>query len=155
MANPQWRLLVSIRDNKKNESVITLYPTGADYDAAYANANILLTNLQPLTLGVIAKAELVSLLTDSGAQAAAGVDNEEGVLFTYDDEDGKAVQIRIPAVNETIFLPNTGTVNSTNASVVTWNGNITGGLVTGSRSQAIASYRNGFENFSKARKRKG
>lgn len=155
MALPEWSAVISIRDNKQNISTLTVYPTGDTHQDVLDSLNNIVSAVQGLTLGVVAKVELSQTVSTSATIPAAGVDNEEGALFTFNDVDGRAYQIRIPSINETLFSPGTGIINGANAAVMTFVGGMTGGLAVTGRDLAIMSFRGGEENFTKAKKRKG
>lgn len=155
MAVPNYGLNVGVRDGEGKIGVMSFYGNFLTDAAARTAASALYPLIQDLTAGVIAYAELKVRLLTSNEEAPQNVDNEKGALFTFNDVDLRAVQVRLPARIDGIMLPNSDTVNPVDEAVAAFTDAVISDGWLSARAIDIVSFRGAVEDWSKRNKRKG
>lgn len=150
-----YKLVVNVRDGKRDLWEQSYYGNFATDALARSSATSLLGAIAPLSLGVVATGVLhIKLLTNTAVPAAT-VDGQEGVVMTFEDSVGKATQVRIAAVNEAIMVAGTDIVNTGVGIVTDYTDEIISNGWTTERSDDIVAFRGGVEDWGKRRKKKG
>lgn len=155
MATPNYELDVLVRDSENKTSSMKFYGQFLTDAAARTAAGNLVNAIALLTDGVVAMAKLGIVLQSNGATPAGNVDNEIKATFSFTDPDGRLVQVSIPAFDRAYLLPNSDSVDLTNADVLDFTDNVVTELWVSSYALDLTGVASGVESFTKRQKARG
>jgi hypothetical protein len=113
------KVTVSIRDAEAKLSTMTFYKAdGADRAADLASATALVTAINGLTDGVVARHEVAYEVDGSATVPTGQVDNEIKATFGFLNSDGTISRISVPSFDRTKLLPGDSDVDLADAEVV-------------------------------------
>lgn len=157
---------LTVRDDKGEESVVTLYTTDGYTLPQLIGAVVALAPLvKNLIGGGIVSASLSIDVDLSGIAGISDIDVnsdvEEGALFIFQTDLGHPKRNRLPTFLEEFLLPGTKQVDMSDLSVAAFNNAIIAGLVVGaatvtfvdSRLEDIDAVSDAYESFQSSRKR--
>lgn len=114
-------LTYTIQDAKAKKSTVKLFlATGTTLAGALAISDAVAPLIKALILGEIVSASVsADFAIPAGAQGAAALasDVEEKGRFMFRTSAGKAVRVSLPTWNEAFTLPNTASIDQTDADV--------------------------------------
>lgn len=153
MALPDFTGTITIRDSEGKLFPITLYSSAASHAlAVIAVQNVAATLNGILSQGVIASIDVSQNVLTDGTVPAGNVDGEIKALFTFNNTDGKAMQISIPAFQRSYLNVGSDTVNVATGDVQDFIDAMVSGAIVDSRDVDLVSLRSALEHFTRRRR---
>lgn len=153
MALPNYTIELSIRDGEGKMGNLTFYHDTNIHADAVTAANGIATAVAALTDGVVAKVTLTQTVSTNAAAAPADTDVEIKGLFTFNNADGKAYQVSVPAFVRTYMLPNSDQIDLTQPAVLNFTADVISEGYVDSRAVDIVAVRSAVEQFTRRRTR--
>lgn len=148
MALPDRTYNVQVRDSESHIYTAQFFGDSLDAGATAIFTAQLENRIGALTLGVIADVSYTVRAYSSGAIPTGNVDGEMKATFTFNDVDGKAVTVSIPAFDRAKLLPNSKSVDMDDADVQAFITMVVNQLKT-SRNLDIVAVRSAVESYSR------
>lgn len=150
MAIPKWVLTIGVRDSERKLATMTMFNNGALYSDALSAVQLVAAALSAgLTQGVVAYVKVESTDDVDPSVPSGNVDNEIKSLWTFNNDDGKAYQVSIPAFQRSYLNVNSDTVNLTNPDVVDFVAAMLAAGMCDSRAVPLANVRSALEHFTR------